>query len=108
AVSEIRAAARDLRGVRTTRIPIVLDGDPAVAAREAVPEGYHPPRTAEVRPRFRLAEAAPVHRAPHEPCGERVLCLALSGGGGAYHGRGRRVVHGLLGDRTRQGSDHPE
>ena len=38
AVPEIRAAARDLRGDGAARFPLLQDGDPALAARKAVPE----------------------------------------------------------------------
>ena len=77
AVPQIRAAAGNLSGVRAARLPVVRDGDPGLDSREAVPEGHHPPRVAEARARFRLEEPAAVHRASHEPRGERVLCLAV-------------------------------
>ena len=45
---------------------------------------------------------AAVCRAPPEPCGLRLLSLAVRGGGGADHGRRRRVGHHLGLDRPRQ------
>ena len=108
AVPEVRAAARDLCRLRAARLPVVRHGDPALDPREAVPEGHHPPRAAEARARLRLAEPAPVHRAPRQPRGERVLRLAVRGGGGAHHGRRRRMVHDLGGGRPRQGADDPQ
>ncbi len=59
-------------------------------------------------PGLRLGKAAPLHRASHEPRRQRVLCLAVPGGGGADAGRRRRMVHRLRGGRPRQGADDPQ
>ena len=42
-------------------------------------------------PRCRLGEEAALHRAPREPCGERVLSIAVQRGRDPHHGRRRRV-----------------
>ena len=47
----------------------------------------------EVGAGLRLAEEAPVHRAPSQPRRQRLLRLAFPGGGGADDGRRRRMVH---------------
>ena len=108
AVPEIRAAAGDLCRLCAARLQILRDGDPDLDAREAVPEGSHPPRIAEIRARLRLGEPAPLHRAPSEPRRQRLLCVALPGGGGADARWRRRMVHHLGGGRSRQGADDPQ
>src|SRR5262249_54729156 len=61
------------------------------AEGEAVPEDPAARRDEEVAAGLRLAEAAPVRRAPPEPCRLGVLPVALRGGGDPVHGRCRRV-----------------
>ena len=105
AVPEIRAAAGNLSRLRADGLPIVPDGDPAVAARKAVPEAAAARRAEASSSRdYDWDEQAALHRASPEPRGLRVLPLAVRGSGRPDHGRGRRMGDDVGRLRPRQRS----
>ena len=95
AVRQVRAAAGDLPRLRAARLPVVPDGDPAVAPGEALPEDAAPARAGALRVGLRRRHPPPVRRAPPEPRRQRVLPVAVRRGGHPHDGRRRRVDHDL-------------
>ena len=91
AVSEVRAAARNLSRLCAAGISIVPHGDAAVAEGKAVPEAAAGREARRNRRRRRLGVEAVLCRAPSEPRGVGVLSLAVRGGRGPHARRCRRM-----------------
>ena len=96
AAPEVRAAARDLPGLRAARLRVIRARDAAVAQTEATPAPGDPSLA-----RGRLSQEHHLHRAPRVARRQRVLHLALRGRRDPDTGRRRRVGHGQLRSRAR-------
>ena len=93
AARQVRAAARNLRGVGATRVEVVPDGHAVVAGREAVDGRRH------CRPARGVRRPGAVRRASRVACLIGVLSVAVRKRRGRHHGRRRRMGH--LVDRCR-------
>ena len=100
AADQVRAAARDLPGLRPGRVPQLPPGHAALAQGQAAHAPDDPPGPGRLDPR-----PAGLHRPPREPRRQRVLPLALRRGRDPDPRRRRRVDHGGL--RRRRGQPHP-
>ena len=97
AAAEVRAAARNLSGVRAAGIPIVPRGAAAVAQAQAAPAAR-----AAAGARRRVPPALRVPRAPRVARGQRVLSVAVRRGRDPDARRRRRVGDRERGRRARQ------
>ena len=103
AVPEVRAAARDLcRASRRAASSPSRWRSRSGSAKSCSRRTCIRRELQKLAPDFDWQEPAAVHRASRQPRGERVLCLAVPGGGGADDGRRRRMVHDLGRGRPRQ------
>ena len=87
--------------------PVLRDGHAGLAQGEDVPEAPPAERAAGLDRRRQGVGASPaaLRRAPRIPRRVGVLSVAVHDGGGAVHGRGRRVGHDVGLARRRQRAD---
>ena len=97
AVQKIRPPAGNLPGRGPGRLPFLPPGGPVVAEGEAAHPLVDPPGPGRPLPR-----PLRVHRSPRVARGQRLLPVALRGGGHPHRRRRRRVVDHLLRRRPRQ------
>src|SRR4029079_3149736 len=90
AVSEIRAADRDVPDLRTAWVPQLRDGHAVLDPRKAVSEGLARPRIEAAGVHTPDGPAA-VHRTPSEPRRQRLLSLTFRRSRRADDGRCWRV-----------------
>ena len=91
AAAQVRPHPGDLSRRRAPGLRVVSPGGPAVDQGQAVPRVGAAPRPG-------LRRAGPVRRASRVPRGERVLPVAVRGGGDSHDGR-----RGRMGDRRLRG-----
>jgi carbamoyltransferase len=102
AVPEVRAAARDLSGLRAAGFTSFRMAMPIWLKEKLFQKTLLRKEFEGASTRRRLGKEAAVLRASPEPRGQRLLPVALRGGRGADHGRRRRVDDDLRRDRPRQ------